>query len=162
MDYQLKRAAKTCAATGEAIAPGATCYSALVEEDGRFVRVDYAEQNWNGPPENAVGFWRTVVPDEAPSKPKPLDSDTLLEYFEQLCEEANPAREKLQYVMALLLLQKRRLNIDRRRCDGEMEFLQLIGSRGEGPYEVREHPLSDEERETLQSEVDAFLATASG
>ena len=36
---------------------------------------------------------------------KPLDADALMRYFEQLCEDANPAQEKFAYVLSLLLLQ---------------------------------------------------------
>ena len=160
MNYHLKPVGKTCAATGEPLQPGTNCWSVLVEENGRFVRFDYAEQAWDQPPENAVGYWRTSVPQQNENRPKPLDEESLLQDFEQLSEDANPAQEKLRFVMALLLIQKRRLKMDGGRRDGEIEYLQLIGSRGEGPYEVREFDLSEEERQQLQSAVDAFLAAA--
>lgn len=160
MDYQLKRPARTCAATGEDLLPGSTCYSALVEDNGRFVRLDFSEQGWDGPPEDAIGYWRRTVPADPPAKPKPLETESLLQHFEQLTEDANPSQEKLRYVLALLLLQKRRLQMGSTRSDGEIQYLQLIGSRGEGPYEVREFPLSEDDRQTLQCEVDAYLAAA--
>jgi hypothetical protein len=160
MDYQLKPIGKTCSASGEELKPGAECYSILVEENGRFTRRDFSTAGWNGPPENVVGYWRTTVPEQNDDKPKPLDADTLLNSFEQLAEDANPAQEKLRFVMALLLVQKRRLKLDGSRRDGEIEFLQLVGSHGEGPYEVREFDLTADERQQLQTAVDAFLSAA--
>jgi hypothetical protein len=160
MDYQLKPIGKTCAATGEELSPGTECYSVLLEENGRNTRQDFSAAGWSGPPENAVGYWRTSVPEPNDVKPKPLDSESLLQSFEQLSEDANPAQEKLRFVTALLLVQKRRLKLDGSRRDGDIEFLQLVGSHGEGPYEVREFDLSADERQELQQAVDAFLAAA--
>jgi hypothetical protein len=160
MDYQIKPNARTCTATGEELRPGAECYSVLLEEHGRFTRQDFSAAGWNGPPENAVGYWRATVPEPNDEKPRPLDSESLLQSFEQFSEDANPAQEKLRFVMALLLVQKRRLKLDGSRRDGEIEYLQLIGSHGEGPYEVREFDLTEDERQQLQQAVDAFLYAA--
>jgi len=155
----LKSIGKTCAATGKELQPGEECRSALVERNGRFVRLDFSEEGWDGPPADAIANWRSRVPVESASgrESRVLDRDSLLNYFEQLSEDGNPAQEKLRFVIALLLVQKRRMKIDGNRSDGDIEYVQLSGSHGEGPYEVREFDLSDEEREQLQQSVDAFL-----
>lgn len=159
MDYHLKPVGKTCAATGKELSPGSECHSALVEREGRFVRLDYSEEGWTGPPEGAIGHWRCVVPEPQESKAQPLDPDALMRYFEQLYEDGNPAQEKFCYVLALLLLQKRRLQIEGSRTDGDVEYLQLIGHQGQGPFEVRDHHLSDEEIEQLQRDLNQHLVT---
>lgn len=159
MDYHLKPVGKACHATGKVLEPGAECYSALVEQEGQFVRFDFSEQGWAGPPEGAVGCWRCRIPQPAEHKPQPLDSETLMRYFEQLSEEPNPAQEKLRYVLSLLLLQKRRLSVESSRQDGEIESLELIGSQGEGPFEVRDQHLSADEIEQLQRDLNAHLSS---
>ena len=158
MDYQLKPVGKSCAATGADLSPGSTCHSVLVERNGRFVRLDYSEAGWGGPPDGAVGHWRCRVPLQDDARPKPLDAEALLRYFEQLCEDANPAREKFAYVVSLLLLQKRKLRVEGSRLDGEIEYLQLVGAQGEGPFEVRDQLLTEEEIEQLQTALSAHLA----
>ncbi len=157
MDYHLKPIGKQCAATGQDLVPGAQCFSAVVDRGGELVRLDFSADGWTGPPENSVGYWKCVVP-EAATQSKTLDPDSLMKYFEQMTEDALPNREKFQYVLALLLLQKRRLRIDGSRHDGDDEYLQLSGSRGEGPYEVRNHQLSPEEIQTMESELHTHLA----
>ena len=82
-----------------------------------------------------------------------------MRYFEQLSEEPNLAQEKFRYVLALLLLQKRRLKIEGSRQDGEIQYLQLSGSRGEGQFDVRDHQLSEDEILHLQNDLNAHLAT---
>jgi hypothetical protein len=158
MDYHLKPVGRTCTATGDALVPGATCYSALVEQGGELVRLDYCTAAWTGPPEGAVAHWKMQVPESDGTKPKPLNPDALLHYFEQLTEDANPAQEKFAYVIALLLMQKRRLRIDGSRRDGETEYLQFLGSQGEGPFEVRDQRLSEEEIAGLQNELNTHLS----
>ncbi len=153
MDYQLKSVGKTCVRTGTELRPGDACYSALVERANAWVRLDFSPAAWNGPPEGAIGYWKTIVPQPGEAKHRTLDPDSLLRQFEQLCEEANPARETFRYVLALLLVQRRRLRIEGTRSDGEAAFLQLAGLAGEGPFEVREQNLDASEIEAIQREL---------
>ena len=157
MEYHFKPLGKTCAATGRELVPGSLCHSVLVEQNGQMVRFDYSDAGWTGEPEGTVGYWRCLVPQSSEAKARPLDADALLRCLEQLSEEANPAQEKFRYVLALLLLQKRRLKLEGSRRDGDIELLELVGSQGEGPFEVRDHRLSNEEIEQLQRELHGQL-----
>jgi len=157
MDYHLKPIGKTCAATGDKLRPGTKCYSVLVEQDGEMLRLDYAEEAWSGPPAGTVGQWKCEVPEPETEKVKPLDPDALMRYFEQLNEDSNPAQEKFRYVLALLLMQKKRLKLDDSRHDGEIEYLVFVGMQGEGTFEVRDQNLSDDEITQLQASLDTHL-----
>jgi hypothetical protein len=157
VDYQLKSIGKTCAGTGELLEAGSTCHSVLVERNGELIRLDYSEEGWNGPPEDSVGEWVALVPDDTP-KPKVIDKEALMRYFEQLSEDPNPAHDQMHYVLALLLLQKRRLKFDGQRTDEDgNEFLQVIGSKSEGPFEVADQNLDDTEIANLQATLNAQL-----
>ena len=160
MDYHVKPIGKNCAATGEPLVPGSLVYSVLVEEDGELYRLDYLPQSWQGSPPGMIGQWRTIVPKPEDNKPKPLDTNSLMEHFQQLLEDANPAQEKLCYVISLLLLQKRRLSLDGTRLEGDNAYLQLTGSRGEGPFEVRDQQLTAEEINSLQTHLMTQMNTA--
>ncbi|MGH7199370.1 MAG: hypothetical protein ACREJB_02120 [Planctomycetaceae bacterium] len=158
MDYAFKGVGRHCAATETELVPGAPFRSALVQRDGRLERLDYCEAGWPGPPEGCIGHWRGVVP--VPQlKPRPLDADALLEFFESLREDLNPMQEKLRYLIALLLVQRRRLSIVGTRRDDDGECLELHGSGGEGPFVVKSVTLSDDETAQLQRELTAQLAS---
>ena len=159
MDYHLKPIGKTCAATGNELVPGSVCHSVLVERGSELVRLDYSDEGWNGPPEESIGHWSCVVPEQDKTKVKPLDTDGLMRYFEQLDEDANPAQEKFRYVLALLLLQKRRLRLEDSRHEADVEYLQLTGSHGEGPFEVRDQQLDKSEIDQLQNNLNSHLMT---
>ncbi len=153
MDYQIRPLGKSCAATGQEFAPGQRVVSVVIERDGAHERLDYSEESWTGPPDAMIGRWRCRAP-EVDVKPRSaLDPDAMLAYFEQLAEDANPAHDKLRYVLALFLLQKRRLRLDGSRVDDDGEFLELSGVKGEGPYEIRDQQLSEEEIRGLQAEL---------
>ena len=94
MDYELKALGKICSKTGKPFGPGDVCYSTVIEKGNEWVRLDFSAGAWTGPPEGALGFWRVTVPVRDQPKRRVLDPDALLRHFEQLCEDANPAREK--------------------------------------------------------------------
>ena len=159
MDYHLKPIGKTCASTGKVLVPGSTCYSIVVERDGELTRLDYSEEGWSGPLEDTLGQWKCVVPEPAEMKAKPIDAHALMRYFEQLTEDHNPSQEKFRFVLALLLLQKRRLKVEDSRQEDDTEYLELIGSHGEGPFYVKDQQLDDVEIAELQKSLSQHLAT---
>ena len=78
-------------------------------------------------------------------------------YFEQLTEEANPTQEKFRHVLALLLLQKRRLKLEGSRWEDNIEHWQLVSSQHEGTYEVRDFQLTEQEMNELQDHLNAYF-----
>lgn len=157
MSYKVKPMGAVCAATGEDLLPGDWCYSVLIEEGGEQVRRDYSENAWDGPPEDAIGVWRRRVPEAEQVRAKPLDTEALWRFFLDLCDQANPIQETFRYVVALLLLRKKRLVMDGSRVDGDIEYLQLVGCNSEGPFEVRNCDLAPEEVQALEAELNSHL-----
>jgi hypothetical protein len=158
MDYHLRPIGKTCAVTGGPLVPGTRCHSVLVEREGELARLDIADEAWAGPPEGTIGHWVTLVPQPTSSRPKPLDADALMTCFEQMCDDASPANEKFRYILALLLLQRRKLQLTGGREENEDQYLEVTGARGEGPWEVRDQRLDEAEIEQLQAALTAQLS----
>lgn len=160
MEYKIRPLGKVCAHTGAPLQPGTLCYSVLVERNGQQERLDFNVDHWQGPPAEALGYWRCLVPYPEVKQVHTVDVEVLLRMFEQLVEERHPAREKLLYVLTLVLLQRRRLKLEGSRSTDEGEFLELIGTRGEGPYEVRDQQLPVDEIQQLQAALTMELNTA--
>ena len=159
VEYQFRPIGKKCAATGEDLVPGSECHSVLIEREGELQRLDFSEKGWTSPPHGALGVWTCIVPKPAEVRHEPLDTKALMTCFEQLIEEASPAREGLRYILALLLVKKRRLRLEGSRSEGDDEYLQLAGAQGEGAYEVRDLNPSDEEIQQWQRELNVYLAS---
>ena len=144
------------AQTGVKLLPGEVCYSAVVPKGNEWERIDFSRDAWQGAPEDALGYWRTKVPPPVETRRR-LDPHALFRHFEQLCEDANPAQNKFRYVLALLLVQRRRLRITGTRTEGPATLLELAGTHGEGPFAVPELQLKPEEIETLENELNERL-----
>lgn len=158
MDYNLRPISKNCSSTGEPLIPGEPCWSVLTEVDGRLSRHDYSVAAWEGPPENTIGHWQCVVPVDADAGKQKIDPDSLFDYFVQLCESPNTTEQDYQYVLALLLLRKRRLILEDSIEVDDLPAMRLIGTGGEGPFEVIERELTDEQISQLQ--IQLFGGTA--
>ena len=166
MEYHVRPMGKTCAATGDPFPPGAAVRSALVARDGAHVRLDFLLSEWADPPADTVGHWLTRAPEADPTDAAPpLDADDLLGLLESLSEEGgatNGEQARVRYVLALLLLSEKRLELieDRETDDGRV--LVLSGSGGEGPFEVPDLALPEEEVGGLEAGLPALLRDRDG
>jgi hypothetical protein len=159
MDYRIKPVGKTCTQTGRELRPGDECFSAVFANAGEWERLDFSREAWKGPPPDAAGYWRCRIPAAREVARRTLDPDALLRQFEQLCEEANPARDKLRYVLALFLVQRRRLRNNGTRIEASGSTLELAGLQGEGPFLVPDQQLDDTEVQSLQDELFNLVTT---
>ncbi|MEQ9406725.1 MAG: hypothetical protein RIK87_03325 [Fuerstiella sp.] len=153
MDFNVRPISKVCAETGEPLVPGEKCWSVLREIDGKIVRLDYSGKVWDGPPDDVIGYWRCEVPAGADADQQKIDADSLFDYFVQLGESPNIVELDYQYVLALLLLRKRRLILEESIEIDDQPGMRLIGSGGEGPFEVVERELTDEQITQLQDQL---------
>ena len=157
MEYHVRPMGRICSVSGKELPPGSLCHSVLVEKDGQLARLDISDEGWTGPPAGMIGHWRTRVPTGS-ARPKPLDGDALLRSFELMSEDASPANERFRYVLALLLLQRRKLQITATRGDGAERQLEVTGMRGEGPWSVRDFRMDEAEIDALQAALTARIA----
>ncbi len=152
-DYNVKPIGRTCAGTGKELVPGSLCHSVLVEKNGELQRFDYSDEGWTRPSESFLAHWRCEVPEAVAATKKTFDPDELMRQFEQLCEEASPAQDKFRYVLALLLLQRRRLKLEGTKTVDDQEFLELNGARGEGTFLILDQKLDDAEVTQMQEAI---------
>jgi hypothetical protein len=134
IDYEIARCTRRCATSGRDLAPGEAIYSALVPSGGQVLRQDYAASEWKGPPENALGWWKSTLPDAA-KKAHWAPHEVMLEFFESL--ENDPLREDLRYVLALLLVRRRVLRLESEETDAAGRTVQVLDcARKEAHYRV--------------------------
>jgi hypothetical protein len=152
-DYQIVANTRRCSASGRELKPGEKYYSVLLDEGGKFLRKDFAAEVWQGPPEGAFSFWAGRIPEsQAPRRP-PIDDDLLLDCFERLDGQAEPARVSFRYVLALLLMRRRRLKFEEARQDAGLEVLCLRCARTGAKHLVVNPRLTDEEMAAVQGDV---------
>ena len=129
----------------------------LVNQEGELNRLDYSAEGWVGPPVGTVGQWQSDVPN-VETTARTVDPDALLAYFEQVLEDANPGRSKSRMSWRCTSCSGV-IETGSARTDDDGQFLQLVGSRGEGPFEVRDQQLSDDVIKRLQAEIHVAMQT---
>lgn len=158
LEYQISRCTRRCAVTGEPLEPGERYHSALVDDGSELRRIDVASSHWAGPPEGAVGWWQSALPD--PTKKKRLaPNEVLLGLMEQW--DSNPERTAMRYVLALLLVRRKLLRIepppvlvggDQQESGPEQtQSLRLYCPSSDAHYDVQ--PTTPDEEQTAEIET---------
>ncbi|QDU62521.1 hypothetical protein Pan216_33880 [Planctomycetes bacterium Pan216] len=162
MDYQIGPHTKKCFVSGKEISPGDSYYTAVIETVTGLERRDYRVEHWTGPPEEALGFWRSRLPeDKDAGKPKPVTVEAMLALFEQFAEETeDPKRRQLHYVLALLLMRRKALKLHDVQQDGEHEVLIFRRPRSKENLPVMDPGLKETEVDRLEEELAELLGTA--
>lgn len=154
-DFEIKRSTRRCSKTDHEFQPGDVFYSALVAKDEAFHRLDYSVDAWNGPPDDAVGWWKCQVPERNQNRVYWAPNKVLLAYFEQLLEKESKA--DIAYVMSLLLIRKRLLRlVDTFEVQGESQML-LHSNFLKKDFQIREESLTANRISTIQEELSEHL-----
>jgi hypothetical protein len=151
-DYQIQANTRRCAASGRELRPGEKCYTVLLDDDGKFVRQDYGVEGWTAPPANAFGFWLGQIPADGDRKPR-IDDDLLLDCFQRLEGETEPSRINFRYIVALLLMRRKRLRFEEARTQDGLDVLVLRCPRTRQLHVVVNPGLAESELATVQEEV---------
>jgi len=153
IDYQIQPNTRRCFLTGRELSPGETYYGVLLDEGGQFVRHDYSAEVWQGPPEGAFSFWTGKVPATELGKRPRIDDELLVDCFDRLEGQTDPGRINFRYVVALLLMRRRRFKFESARTADSSELLKLRDARTGAEHEVANPGLSDVEMASVQEEV---------
>ena len=125
----------------------------MVDENGQFARQDYSPEAWPGPPANAFGFWLGRIPaGDADRKPR-IDDEMLMDCFQRLEGEAEAGRVNFRYIVALLLMRRKRLKFEEVRAEAGHEVLLLRCARTRTAYTVVNPNLTEAELHAVQEEV---------
>jgi len=156
MDYEVRRFTRHCATTGRALAPGEEFYTVLVVEGAEVRRLDYAADAWQGPPEKALGWWKSRVPAADARRPKLAPNEVLLELFTGL--EGVAEKADMRLVLTLLLVRRRVLRLEERETDPSGgEVLVLYCPRDEATYRVADVMPSEARVQEIQDELSRLL-----
>lgn len=156
MDYEIQRCTRHCSVTERDLAPGEDFYSALVSDGAELVRLDYSIDAWSGPPQNAVGWWKSRMPVANEKRMRWAPNDVMLEFFEQL--EQQPDKQDMRFVLALLLVRRRVMRLEEKElAENGAEILVLYCPRRQTTYKVPESAPEDSRIEEIQEELARLL-----
>lgn len=159
-EYQIQPITRRCAKTGRELVSGEKYFTALLEEGDHFRREDYAVEAWQGPPANAFSFWTGRVPPPQQSARPRIDDDLLEECFQRLEGQFEPNKVNFRYVVALLLVRRKRFKLENSKVDDGVGQIAVRCARTGATHSVVNPRLSDEEMSAVQEEVFKVLGWA--
>ena len=156
MEYKVQRCTRHCEASDRELLPGETFYSVLVAEGAEVQRHDYSAEAWTGPPDGAVGWWKSQIPDRNANRKHWAPNDVMLQFFDELGEQ--PDREDVRYVLALLLVRRRVMRLEETDVDEQgREVLALYCPRREATYHVPAASPQQSRIDEIQEELAKLL-----
>ena len=156
LDFEIQRSARKCAKTDREFRAGETFYSVLISEGAEVVRRDYCQESWDGPPENALGWWKCQLPESNAKKAHWAPHDVMLDYFERL--EGQAEQEDVRYILALLMARRRIVRVEETEHDDSgREVLVLFCPRTETEHRVPVVMPDEERARKIQDELVQLL-----
>ena len=157
LKFDFKRSSRRCAISGREFEVGEKYISVLLDEDGEMIRQDIATQEWKGPADNCIGWWRCRVPDLTKGKVYWAPRDVLISFFQKLVEQGDVPDKT--YVMAILLVQKKYLKLLDTVDSESGQVMELMDNSSREKFEVPVSEVNSARVEEIQNEFAEKLFT---
>ncbi|MBI4717578.1 MAG: hypothetical protein HY763_07220 [Planctomycetes bacterium] len=155
--WQVETPRGVCAATGRRLEEGEEFFTVLFEDGESFRRADYAVDAWQGPPPGTYCHFKSRVPVKVKRKQLLVDDDMLAQFFLRLAPETEPVRVQFRFVLALILMRKRKLRYDGSRVSDGVEVWQMTLLRDQSTHRVVNPRLTDDQIAGVSAQLTAIL-----
>ena len=155
--WDVATTAGCCSLTGRKIEEGEEFYTVLFEEGDSFRRADYCLEAWKSPPEDAFCHFRTRIPVKEKRKQLLLNNDVLAGFFVRLADESEPVRVQFRFVLALILMRKRKLRYERSLMEDEAEVWEMTLVNDQSKHRVINPRMTDDQIEGASAQLSAIL-----
>ncbi len=159
-NWEINKPLGQCCGTGRKIDYGEEYFGALVEIDEGLQRRDFCADYWESGKPDVFCYWKSKLPHPDQKKQIFVDDEMLMAFFERLGKEIEQEKVNFRFVLALILMRKRRLKYDATRVEDGKEIwrLRIVGSDREF-VEVINPRLDEEQIEQLSSQIGQILQT---
>ncbi len=104
-EYKVSRCSRQCHTLKRPLRDGEWYYSVVLESGDDYIRQDFSAESWNGPPEGAIGWWKSRMPMSDEKKMVLAPAEVLVDLLRQM--GGFPGKEKSRYLLALMLMRRR-------------------------------------------------------
>jgi hypothetical protein len=158
-EWEINKPLGQCWGSGRKIEYGEEYFGALVETEEGLQRRDYCADYWMNEKPNVFCFWKTKLPNPDQKKQIFIDDDMLMAFFERLQKETEPEKVNFRFVLALILMRKKRLKYDETKIDNGNEIWRLRVAGEKKIVKVVNPHLDEEQIEQLSSQIGQILQT---
>ena len=159
LNFDFKRSGRKCSLKDRTFESGEEFYAALIDIDGDLERRDYAAESWDGAPADCVGWWKSKMPDLDNDRVYWAPNHLLLAYFQHAFNKG-PQAEDVAYVMAILLLQKRILQMIENDESTNPPTLIVHHRKTKTDYAIAVPEISSHRMNEIQNELSEHLFTS--
>ena len=152
-EYKVSRCTRRCHDLDRPLREGEWYYSVVIESDDDYIRRDYSAENWQGPPEGAVGWWKNRMPTSDEKKLVPAPPEVLVDLVRTM--ESVPEKAKSRYLLALMLL--RRKVVRASDDDVDRNLLRIEVATDGSQIDVPVCQITRDESEQLLEELNELL-----
>lgn len=136
-EWEINKPLGRCWDSGKKIEYGEDYFATLVETEQGLERRDFCADYWQEKKPDVFCYWKSKLPNPGHKKQIFVDDDMLMAFFERLEAETEQERINFRFVLALILMRKRRLKYDSSgieddkdvwhlRITGENQFVDVI------------------------------------
>jgi len=158
-EWEIEQPLGQCSGTEKKIAPGDEYIGALVETSEGLQRWDFCLDYWLEHKPQVYCHWKTRIPLPDQKKHIFVDDDMLMAFFERLENETDPEKLNFRFVLALILMRKKKLKYDSTRIENNSEIWRLKITGTDDCAEVLNPRIDEEQIEQLSSQIGQILQT---
>ena len=155
--WEIYKPSGECAATGTKIEFGDEYYGALVEGEEGLERKDFCVSYWEQEKPPVYCHWKTRLPHPDQKKKVFVDDEMLLAFFDRLENDTQPDRVNFRFVLALILMRKRRLKYEGSKTLEERDIWTLKVTGETRRVQVTDPHLDEEQIEQLSEQMGQVL-----
>ncbi len=156
-DWEINKPLGQCSGSGRKIEPGEEYFGALVEVEQGLQRRDFCVEFWEREKPQVYCFWKTKLAPPNEKKELFISDDMLVAFFERLANETEPEKVSFRFVLALVLMRKRRLKYDSTKMEDGREIWQLRMAGEKDLVDVVNPHLDEDQIEQLTSQIGQIL-----
>jgi len=121
-EWEIEKPLGQCYGTGKKIEYGEEYFAALVETDQGLQRRDFCAEYWQDKNPDVFCYWKTRMPHPDQKKQIFVDDEMLMAFFDRLARETEQEKINFRFVLALILMRKRRLKYDSSKIEDDKEI----------------------------------------
>ena len=157
-EWEIDKPLGHCYGSGKKIEYGEEYFGALVETDEGLARRDFCADYWQEQKPEVFCYWKTKLPQPEQKKQIFVDDEMLMAFFERLEQETEQEKINFRFVLALVLMRKRRLKYDLSKIEDGKEIWRLRIAGGDKEFvEVINPHLDEVQIEQLSSQIGQIL-----